>query len=73
MAALLVQNGTLKSGDVLAAGSILGKLEQWLMNMVMNQEKGHTGGALGFSEVPTAEMNSNPDGKLLEPLWEKGQ
>ena len=42
VATLLVQNGTLKSGDVLAAGSVLEKLEQWSMNMVIESKKqGH--------------------------------
>ncbi len=57
VATLLVQNGTLKSGDVLAAGSVLGKIR------AMVDEHGHRikeAGpsfpveALGFSEVPTA-------------------
>ena len=39
VATLLVQNGTLRSGDVLAAGSVLEKLEQWLMNTVLELRK----------------------------------
>jgi len=68
VATLLVQNGTLKSGDVLAAGSVLGKIR------AMVDEHGHRikeAGpsfpveALGFSEVPTAgdEFEVYPDEK----------
>ena len=38
VATLLVQNGTLKSGDVLA-GFSMGKLEQWLMSMAIESNK----------------------------------
>ncbi len=68
VATLLIQNGTLKTGDVLAAGPVLGKIR------AMVDEKGNRlkeGGpsfpveALGFSEVPTAgdEFEVYPDEK----------
>jgi len=78
VATLLVQNGTLKSGDVLAAGSVLGKIR------AMVDEHGHRikeAGpsfpveALGLVKSPQQEMNSKSTlmRKLLEPLSEKGQ
>tara|TARA_Y100001970_G_scaffold293366_1_gene439715 strand:+ start:9592 stop:13026 length:3435 start_codon:yes stop_codon:yes gene_type:complete len=57
VATLLVQNGTLRSGDVLAAGSVLGKIRAMVDE---NGSRIKTAGpscpveALGFSEVPTA-------------------
>ncbi len=68
VATLLVQNGTLKTGDVVAAGPVLGKVR------AMVDEKGNrvkiagpsfAVEALGFSEVPTAgdEFEVYPDEK----------
>ncbi len=73
VATLLVQNGTLKAGDVLAAGSVLGKIR------AMVDENGNrikTAGpscpveALGFSEVPTAgdEFEVYPDEKTARAI-----
>ncbi|MFM9109198.1 MAG: translation initiation factor IF-2, partial [Prochlorococcaceae cyanobacterium] len=68
VATLLIQNGTLRNGDVVAAGPILGKVR------AMVDDTGHrvkVAGpscaveALGFSEVPTAgdEFEVYPDEK----------
>ncbi len=68
VATLLIQNGTLKTGDVVAAGPVLGKVR------AMVDEKGarlklagpsSAVEALGFSEVPTAgdEFEVYPDEK----------
>ncbi len=68
VATLLVQNGTLKSGDVVAAGPVLGKVRAMVDE---NGSRLKTAGpscpveALGFSEVPTAgdEFEVYPDEK----------
>ena len=73
VATLLVQNGTLKSGDVVAAGPVLGKVR------AMVDENGsrikYAGPscpveALGFSEVPTAgdEFEVYPDEKAARSV-----
>ena len=57
VATLLVQNGTLKSGDVLAAGSVLGKIRAMVDehgNRIKKAGPSFPVEALGFSEVPTA-------------------
>ncbi len=68
VATLLVQNGTLNSGDVVAAGPVLGKVRAMVDE---NGSRLKTAGpscpveALGFSEVPTAgdEFEVYPDEK----------
>ena len=68
VATLLVQNGTLKTGDVLAAGPVLGKVRAMVDD---NRQRLKQAGpsfaveALGFSEVPTAgdEFEVYPDEK----------
>ena len=77
VATLLVQNGTLQSGDVLAAGSVLGKIRAMVDehgNRIKEAGPSFPVEALGFSEVPTAgdEFEVYPDEKLLE-LLEKEQ
>ncbi len=57
VATLLIQNGTLKSGDVLAAGSVLGKIRAMVDehgNRIKEAGPSFPVEALGFSEVPTA-------------------
>ena len=57
VATLLIQNGTLKTGDVLAAGPVLGKVRAMVDdNRQRLKEAGPSCAveALGFSEVPTA-------------------
>ncbi len=57
VATLLIQNGTLKTGDVLAAGPVLGKVRAMVdENASRLKEAGPSCPveALGFSEVPTA-------------------
>ncbi len=57
VATLLVQNGTLKSGDVLAAGSVLGKIRAMVDEhgtRIKEAGPSFPVEALGFSEVPTA-------------------
>ena len=57
VATLLVQNGTLKAGDVLAAGSVLGKIRAMVDehgNRIKEAGPSFPVEALGFSEVPTA-------------------
>jgi translation initiation factor IF-2 len=57
VATLLIQNGTLRTGDVVAAGPVLGKVRAMVDD---NGRRVKTAGpsaaveALGFSEVPTA-------------------
>ncbi len=68
VATLLVQNGTLKSGDVLAAGSVLGKIRAMVDehgNRIREAGPSFPVEALGFSEVPTAgdEFEVYPDEK----------
>ncbi|WP_413441011.1 translation initiation factor IF-2 [Synechococcus sp. MIT S1220] len=68
VATLLVQNGTLKTGDVVAAGPVLGKVRAMVDD---NGQRIKAAGpsfaveALGFSEVPTAgdEFEVYPDEK----------
>ncbi len=57
VATLLIQNGTLKSGDVLAAGSVLGRIRAMVDehgNRIKEAAPSFPVEALGFSEVPTA-------------------
>ncbi len=57
VATLLVQNGTLRPGDVLAAGPILGKVRAMVDDTgkrVKEAGPSYAVEALGFSEVPTA-------------------
>ena len=66
VATLLIQNGTLKTGDVLAAGPVLGKVRAMVDdNRQRLKEAGPSCAveALGFSEVPTAgdEFEVYPD------------
>ncbi len=68
VATLLVQNGTLKSGDVLAAGSVLGKIRAMVDehgNRIKEAGPSFPVEALGFGEVPTAgdEFEVYPDEK----------
>ena len=68
VATLLVQNGTLRTGDVVAAGPVLGKVRAMVDD---NRQRLKQAGpsfaveALGFSEVPTAgdEFEVYPDEK----------
>ena len=73
VATLLIQNGTLRPGDVLAAGPVLGKVR------AMVDDTGHrvkeagpscAVEALGFSEVPTAgdEFEVYPDEKTARSI-----
>ncbi len=57
VATLLIQNGTLKSGDVIAAGSVLGRIRAMVDehgNRIKEAAPSFPVEALGFSEVPTA-------------------
>ncbi|MFM7311586.1 MAG: translation initiation factor IF-2 [Cyanobium sp.] len=68
VATLLIQNGTLRAGDVLAAGPILGKVRAMVDDTGRRvKEAGPSAAveALGFSEVPTAgdEFEVYPDEK----------
>ena len=57
VATLLIQNGTLRNGDVLAAGPVLGKVRAMVDDTGKRvKEAGPSSAveALGFSEVPTA-------------------
>ncbi len=57
VATLLIQNGTLKTGDVLAAGPVLGKVRAMVDENGARLKQGGPScavEALGFSEVPTA-------------------
>jgi len=68
VATLLIQNGTLRAGDVLAAGPILGKVRAMVDDTGKRvKEAGPSAAveALGFSEVPTAgdEFEVYPDEK----------
>ena len=68
VATLLIQNGTLRTGDVVAAGPVLGKVRAMVDD---SGSRLKTGGpsfaveALGFNEVPTAgdEFEVYPDEK----------
>ncbi len=73
VATLLVQNGTLKSGDVLAAGPVLGKVRAMVdENGARLKEAGPSCPveALGFNEVPTAgdEFEVYPDEKAARSV-----
>ncbi len=73
VATLLVQNGTLKSGDVVAAGPVLGKVRAMVdENGSRIKEAGPSFPveALGFSEVPTAgdEFEVYPDEKAARAV-----
>lgn len=73
VATLLIQNGTLKSGDVLAAGSVLGKIRAMVdEHGIRIKEAGPSCPveALGFSEVPTAgdEFEVYPDEKTARAI-----
>ncbi len=73
VATLLVQNGTLKSGDVLAAGSVLGKIRAMVDehgNRIKEAGPSFPVEALGFSEVPTAgdEFEVYPDEKTARTI-----
>ncbi len=68
VATLLIQNGTLKTGDVLAAGPVLGKVRAMVDDSGARLKQAGPSGAveaLGFSEVPTAgdEFEVYPDEK----------
>ena len=68
VATLLIQNGTLKTGDVVAAGPVLGKVRAMVDNSGSRLKQAGPSGAveaLGFSEVPTAgdEFEVYPDEK----------
>ena len=57
VATLLVQNGTLRPGDVIAAGPVLGKIRAMVNDRgerLMEALPSSAVEALGFSEVPTA-------------------
>ncbi len=73
VATLLIQNGTLKSGDVVAAGPVLGKVRAMVdENGSRIKEAGPSCPveALGFSEVPTAgdEFEVYPDEKAARAV-----
>jgi len=73
VATLLVQNGTLKSGDVVAAGPVLGRVRAMVdENGSRIKEAGPSCPveALGFSEVPTAgdEFEVYPDEKTARSV-----
>jgi len=68
VATLLIQNGTLRSGDVVAAGPVLGKVRAMVDDSgkrVKEAGPSYAVEALGFSEVPTAgdEFEVYPDEK----------
>jgi len=68
VATLLIQNGTLRNGDVVAAGPVLGKVKAMVDDAGKRvKEAGPSCAveALGFSEVPTAgdEFEVYPDEK----------
>ncbi len=73
VATLLVQNGTLKAGDVLAAGSVLGKVRAMVDehgNRIKEAGPSCPVEVLGFSEVPTAgdEFEVYPDEKSARAI-----
>ncbi len=73
VATLLVQNGTLKSGDVLAAGPVIGKIRAMVdehSNRIKKAGPSFPVEALGFSEVPTAgdEFEVYPDEKTARAI-----
>ncbi|MFO7628880.1 MAG: translation initiation factor IF-2 [Prochlorococcaceae cyanobacterium] len=73
VATLLIQNGTLKAGDVLAAGPVLGKVRAMVDDTgkrVKEAGPSYAVEALGFSEVPTAgdEFEVYPDEKTARAV-----
>ena len=73
VATLLIQNGTLKAGDVLAAGPVLGKVRAMVDDTgkrVKEAGPSYAVEALGFSEVPTAgdEFEVYPDEKTARSV-----
>jgi len=73
VATLLVQNGTLRAGDVLAAGPVLGKVRAMVDDggkRVKEAGPSCAVEALGFSEVPTAgdEFEVYPDEKTARSV-----
>ncbi len=73
VATLLIQNGTLRPGDVLAAGPVLGKVRAMVDDTGKRvKEAGPSCAveALGFSEVPTAgdEFEVYPDEKTARSV-----
>ncbi|MFM1812619.1 MAG: Translation initiation factor [Cyanobacteriota bacterium] len=73
VATLLVQNGTLRAGDVVAAGPVLGKVRAMVDDTgkrVKEAGPSYAVEALGFSEVPTAgdEFEVYPDEKAARAV-----
>jgi translation initiation factor IF-2 len=73
VATLLIQNGTLHTGDVLAAGPVLGKVRAMVDDTgkrVKAAGPSYAVEALGFSEVPTAgdEFEVYPDEKTARSV-----
>ena len=73
VATLLVQNGTLRAGDVLAAGPVLGKVRAMVDETgkrVKEAGPSYAVEALGFSEVPTAgdDFEVYPDEKTARSV-----
>ena len=73
VATLLVQNGTLRAADVLAAGPVLGKVRAMVDDggkRVKEAGPSYAVEALGFSEVPTAgdEFEVYPDEKTARSV-----
>ena len=73
VATLLIQNGTLRTGDVLAAGPVLGKVRAMVDDTgkrVKEAGPSYAVEALGFSEVPTAgdEFEVYPDEKAARAV-----
>ena len=73
VATLLIQNGTLRNGDVLAAGPVLGKVRAMVDDTgkrVKEAGPSYAVEALGFSEVPTAgdEFEVYPDEKTARAV-----
>ena len=73
VATLLIQNGTLRTGDVVAAGPVLGKVRAMVDDTgkrVKEAGPSYAVEALGFSEVPTAgdEFEVYPDEKTARSV-----
>ena len=73
VATLLIQNGTLRTGDVVAAGPVLGKVRAMVDDTgkrVKEAGPSYAVEALGFSEVPTAgdEFEVYPDEKAARAV-----
>jgi translation initiation factor IF-2 len=73
VATLLIQNGTLRTGDVVAAGPVLGKVRAMVDDTgkrVKAAGPSYAVEALGFSEVPTAgdEFEVYPDEKTARSV-----